>query len=536
MISSCFFTYTFLLLSTFTTSWAQVGQNSKCGHNVRERVSWELTSVSNRNLFQEALALAYERNLLSYFPKLHMSAMNEMVGHDTCAFTLWHRKLTLVYENLLRDMDPKFACLTIPYFDTPEYVTAMVNGECGDLETCAPMLTELGGGPRSSTSNTTLEETRTVNGRTVTGTCVSGSPFDTFCDDNHDCGCMIRNTQMSHEPVPQSSSYPALFNIVSQKKTYADFSHALQNDFHNAMHYALGGFLSTLASPIDPIFFALHVTVDMLVNVWQDCHVSRRLTMTERQHSTWAFSQMKECRLTTEARETLDPMSSQSQVHMTLEGVLAEEHPVMGKYFRGTGSTYSDLADSRGMGENAYGYRYSPGFDRLLRNPALCPGSAAPTPTSVPLPTPSPTPADGQFWDWYDSAHAKFKHEFPNNPELVQLKLEYIDCVGHQRLFGIQNFTQSFIQEVLKGQQIDSRCQQILDSLNDHVPKELDEEAEGWGTAVNSSISKIPARHKSKEKEKSDESIELDTGTSTPSLRPTLITLTMTVLLSVVGF
>ena len=55
---------------------------------------------------------------------------NSHFNTGTMSFYAWHRKFLVEFENILRSMDPKFKCVTVPYWDwAQEYkVCAAING------------------------------------------------------------------------------------------------------------------------------------------------------------------------------------------------------------------------------------------------------------------------------------------------------------------------------------------------------------------------------------------------------------------------
>jgi len=51
------------------------------------------------------------------------------------AFYAWHRKFLLEFENMLRSLDPKFKCVTIPYWDwAQEYKVCAAINKGGDYD------------------------------------------------------------------------------------------------------------------------------------------------------------------------------------------------------------------------------------------------------------------------------------------------------------------------------------------------------------------------------------------------------------------
>ncbi|GLE11056.1 hypothetical protein PINS_up023354 [Pythium insidiosum] len=68
-------------------------------------------------LYLSAVQIAMEKGYHYRFVGVHTAHMNRITSHGACPFLLWHRRYILGYENMLRSLHPKFANLTLPYWD-----------------------------------------------------------------------------------------------------------------------------------------------------------------------------------------------------------------------------------------------------------------------------------------------------------------------------------------------------------------------------------------------------------------------------------
>jgi tyrosinase len=64
----------------------------------------------------------------------------------------------------------------------------------------------------------------------------------------------------------------AIARIRLQSTTFESFMGATYGAIHGTTHVQVGGHMSTMHSPQDPIFFSHHAFIDKLWSVWQDCH------------------------------------------------------------------------------------------------------------------------------------------------------------------------------------------------------------------------------------------------------------------------
>eukprot|EP00940_MAST-03C_sp_MAST-3C-sp2_P001972 g1972.t1 len=96
--------------------WTCPGVNT--GKNFdRIRKDYNELTVDERALYVQAINTAKERGFYDLFVAMHKYKTNDDFAHGTMAFLAWHRKFLLEFENMLRSLDKKFECVTIPFWD-----------------------------------------------------------------------------------------------------------------------------------------------------------------------------------------------------------------------------------------------------------------------------------------------------------------------------------------------------------------------------------------------------------------------------------
>ena len=240
----------------------------------------------------------------------------------------------------------------------------------------------------------------------------------------------------------------------------------------------LGNF-GSFAGPTDVMFYSWHSTVDMLLYIWHKCHVEDPITSSKALTNAMAFTQ-GECRKTTAAMQVLDEVTVDGKIYMRADGSDVRDHPVLGRFFEDIGEYYSDYADARAMGDYAFEYALPGEFDRILLDEAQCPASGT---TEGFTNTTEPDNSDGlSYWEWYDQTKANLELTFPNDPDEVSRQLEYLECLGFDEKFGIQNFTADVIDDFFDGQKIEPRCQEIIEGFQEGELEVDEGDAAGeWG-------------------------------------------------------
>lgn len=185
------------------------------------------------------------------FTEVHSQMESGNEAHRTCGFLYWHRRFIYAYESMLRSLEPRFACITIPYWDYYADFAKRLAGQCTFFEQCSTFLTDMGG-----SSGPTLNVT--INGITSSGNCTNTPFMANFCNTSTltaaTCDhCVPRN--WTAKLFPSGFGYSSLARLLSGQYQYAVFAQNLHYQTHNSIHNTAMGAMGTMASSADPIFY-----------------------------------------------------------------------------------------------------------------------------------------------------------------------------------------------------------------------------------------------------------------------------------------
>mmetsp|Transcript_17082 Transcript_17082/g.31034 ORF Transcript_17082/g.31034 Transcript_17082/m.31034 type:complete len:528 (-) Transcript_17082:57-1640(-) len=235
----------------------------------RIRREWDHMDDYDRALYLDAVETAIERGLHQRFAEFHSDEVSDIQAHDTCAFWLWHRVFILAYENMLRSLEPRFACLTLPFWDIyRDYAKQeSTSNACKSYSTCSKIINDIGG----LADHDELAD-GTFFGRKGEGLLYSKPPVQNLRDDNNFVG-MIRY-DLWFDPIPEEVGIFSPDNIkdIFGKQNRIDFWETLHHGIHDSVHDTIGGFMRTPASPIDPLFMPWHSTMELFDYLWGLCH------------------------------------------------------------------------------------------------------------------------------------------------------------------------------------------------------------------------------------------------------------------------
>ncbi|GMF27151.1 unnamed protein product [Phytophthora lilii] len=382
--------FTLLLAATLcssslpaTEAAAQAGGNEACGQG-RVRKAWSSLSTNEKNLYLEAVDSAIKSGAIEQFASIHVEPNGESQAHRSCGFFSWHRRLLIALESYLRDQDPKYACVTIPYYDVQTAYVRQAAGECDNFYECSDILQEIGG---NKARNQEVELTQ--NGKSSFGFPVTGFPLNHECDDNDVCGFTVRS-DMTTKPVPSGAGFASFLSIVRSSDDYATFLMGIQFGIHNEVHNAVGGTMATFASPRDTFFYSWHAAVDMYLHVYHLCNFGVPLTEDQLLSASKAF---------TKATDSCDGVSGIGPNAKIVQNVIVNgrtidvaDHPTLGKYFSHVGSEMWNYGDVTQLGDYSYSYELPDIVtQQLLSNSRICAALNANPPTSPPSTTAPPT-------------------------------------------------------------------------------------------------------------------------------------------------
>ncbi|KAH9130826.1 hypothetical protein LEN26_008155 [Aphanomyces euteiches] len=319
--------------------------NTSCS---RIRKSWDSLTADEQSTFVAAVALAMDKGMLQKFVLIHSEQMSNTEGHGTCVFLFWHRKFLLSFENMLRSLGDRYKCLTLPYWDYVQHYAAMQNSpsnqRCSSIEACSPVAKGLGGSTQGTTSSKAFFGVRFTNNR-----CVSASPANHMCDGSSTCDrCVPRGNWASTAMVADMSIDSVRSRLFSSGTDIAAVSKSIETSPHNVLHDTLGGAMRNVGvSPMDPMFYVHHTTMDLLHTIFYHCRVEPlNLNDSDRQTNSKSF---QGCR-TNNGYNVGATSSLTMRVGGTQNPVDVTRDPLIGQFFQGLPNQYYQLTDARALG------------------------------------------------------------------------------------------------------------------------------------------------------------------------------------------
>ncbi|KAF0687517.1 Aste57867_20756 [Aphanomyces stellatus] len=321
----------------------------------RVRQSWDAMTTDDQTLFVQAIALAMDKGFFADFVYIHADHMSNYEAHNTCVFLFWHRKFLLGFETMLRSLGPEFACLTLPYMDYVQQYAAFQRGKCTSIATCAAATQALGGNAPGSSSSTlsffgyTYPQT----------TCITAPPLNHLCDPAApSCARCLPRADWSTISLPADLNFETIRqNVFAGNNSILAASRAIELSPHNVMHSTLNGPMNNLfVSPMDPIFYLHHTTIDLLHTIYYHCNVEplQLPTAAARQTDTRSF---QGC--VTNNNEPVGPKSTVLMRHQLSNGnVLDVTDPAspLAPFFADLPTEYWALTDTRDLGTFSYSY------------------------------------------------------------------------------------------------------------------------------------------------------------------------------------
>ncbi|CAI5734722.1 unnamed protein product [Peronospora destructor] len=454
--------------------------------------------------------IAIQDGVIEQFAAIHVDPNGESQAHRSCGFFSWHRRLLIALESYLRDQDPKFACVTLPYYDVHAAFVRQAAEECGNLYECSDILQEIGGNRKAQKSE---KVSLTLNGKTSTGYPVDGYPLNHNCDDNKVCGYAVRS-DLATKPVPSGAGFASFLNTVRSSPDYASFLTNIQFGVHNEVHNAVGGIMVTSASPRDIFFYSWHAAIDMYLHVYHLCHFG--VPLTEEQI-------LSASKASTKHSDTCGGVSGVGPNAKIVQNVVVNgeiidigDHPTLGKYFSYAGSEMWSYGDVAQLGDYSYSYELPDIItQQLLSNSQICAAwstNASTLATSSPLTSVSSSsdgspsgsyaengstddgvdinsPEDvgygyfdetnvttrrtrsiggvvhdvddstdgsgsarpsnansGNYWQWMQTAYDGLYDRFDGNMDLVIQQMQYAECEAFNKNHGIEDFSDDFVQ------------------------------------------------------------------------------------------
>ena len=433
--------------------WTGVGSNSQCDGKVRIRKDWEYISAEQKELFLQAIEESIDRGIYQVFVKYHADMNSASQSHETCAFILWHRRFLLAFENMLRSLDKKYACLAIPYWNVMRDYSKQKSGVCDNFGSCSSIIQDLGGHPIKK------NVTRTYADLESGGYLYNGRPIQNLVDMNGDPG--IVRGDVDSVPIPHTCAYDYVIFLMTESESYTAFAHNIQVTIHDHVHDYVNGLMPSYASPADPLFFVWHSFIDLILYVWEICNVDKDPLS----KIFNPFGRHMSCSYTLRAVSKFPEISTKSEIYIKLGNLDVRDDPVIGKYFAGTGLTFQDVSSIWNLKEDEFAYDdLGLPLWNLLNNSQKCPAGDwfRNQPFGKSNETywgPSEITEEVSYDDWMKELRDDLTALHKETPQLVDAKMSFLSCT----LQGKQEIPSDDIrQSLLKSKLSDPNCDHFL--------------------------------------------------------------------------
>eukprot|EP01125_Pyxidicula_operculata_P007491 TRINITY_DN2548_c0_g1_i11.p1 TRINITY_DN2548_c0_g1~~TRINITY_DN2548_c0_g1_i11.p1 ORF type:complete len:924 (+),score=262.60 TRINITY_DN2548_c0_g1_i11:3438-6209(+) len=229
-----------------------------CGPRIRR--AWDTLSEQERQLYIDAVLLLKQTrgsktNLFDEYQNMHNDQTNRVYAHGAPGFFPWHRVYLYKFENELRNLGPRFRCITVPYWPWERFAGREVNSTIF--------------GPNYF---------GTIGSIDASTKCITDSKFSAWGLNGGTC--ITRTFDAMYSFVGEARVADIIANNPSYGTT-GGYRSLIEGAPHAGVHNwagARGGLMGTMNSPGDPIFYLHHSNVDRLYAIWQDCHDYDKLT------------------------------------------------------------------------------------------------------------------------------------------------------------------------------------------------------------------------------------------------------------------
>ncbi|RHZ25557.1 hypothetical protein DYB31_015522, partial [Aphanomyces astaci] len=316
----------------------------------RIRQSWDQMPSQNQQLFVDAVALAMDRGFHQLFVDIHADTLITNEAHNNVLFFFWHRKFILGYENMLRSLGRRFACVTLPFYDYIQNNLDYLLGKCTSLESCSPFLAGLGGSTNGSFSSTLLGGFAFPHFK-----CVGSAPVSHACEapGTPRCmHCMPRGPWTRTHFNSTALSYSSIKRVLFQPDDdIYSVTMRVERSPHDTMHFLLAGAVANFyITTTDPVFYGHHATIDILHAIYHHCRVHPlKLTKEQAYNHPINFEPCVVNGTTVDATSTI-------RLRLPIDGVptSVDEYAVTRPWFQHVPLTYGDIVDTTNLGVHSY--------------------------------------------------------------------------------------------------------------------------------------------------------------------------------------
>ncbi|RHY16984.1 hypothetical protein DYB32_010590 [Aphanomyces invadans] len=314
-----------------------------------------------------------------YFSQLVEEPQTYFEYYLTSGWAYWNRKVLLAYETMLRGLAPRFASVTLPYWDAFADFAQVQTTNCTLLD-CSIILTDFGG-YTGTISNLTIDRNDTR------GIKVSTPPLNAFCESDNNASCagyLIRSSW--RRSFPSGFGYFSLASALNSASSFQQFTSVIKSGMHNNMHLALGAMMANNRTTADILFMPLQyvapveslalmlcvhssATFDMVLQVYINCYVGEFPTDAAKRNtsSAWPFvpstiSNPPYAAPTLNSNITIRLPLSSTQLGTFVD---ATGHPVLGSLFQSLPAAYWQYVSASNIG-GVHSYTYD--FNSLMSN------------------------------------------------------------------------------------------------------------------------------------------------------------------------
>jgi len=225
-------------------------ENLPCPDNNGFRVRRPFRDLTSE---EAALYFAAQQALpdLDAWNSVHKASSTSNYAHGSNNFLPWHRIFTYEYETALRNLDPSYKCVTVPYWD--------VQADSTDAF-ASPLFA-------ATDSNAYIAE---YGQKLNFGSAVKGCIQDSFNDDATFKGKCVKRKFKNDLSIAGPAMFLQYAYDAATAGSIADFTEHQESE-HGKVHVWVGGSMGKADAVRDPLFFLLHANVDMLWAFYQDC-------------------------------------------------------------------------------------------------------------------------------------------------------------------------------------------------------------------------------------------------------------------------
>ncbi|ORY07829.1 Di-copper centre-containing protein [Basidiobolus meristosporus CBS 931.73] len=178
--------------------------------------------------------------------QIHSAYASEV--HNGAAFCPWHRQYLRELEKKLQKINPR---VVIPYWDWT-------------IDSQAPHKSEI----------FTSKYLGGNGGNNNQGGCLTNGPFAGWQMRYPNKHCLTRKFNNGSK-IGAFYSSDVIAKIANNSNTYADFRSELESPIHGVVHMGIGGDMTVMTSPNDPLFWLHHAFIDKIWADWQASNPAR---------------------------------------------------------------------------------------------------------------------------------------------------------------------------------------------------------------------------------------------------------------------